>query len=64
MQRKAEGEARRNAEEQRRRDEAAAREAALTPEEKEARRKLQMAIGFITAMTPPEALAAAKFFDF
>jgi vacuolar-type H+-ATPase subunit E/Vma4 len=61
LQRKVEGEARRIAEELRRREEEAAREAALTPAQKEARRKLQMAIGFVTAITPPEVLAAAKF---
>jgi hypothetical protein len=40
LQRKVEGEARRIAEELRRREEEAAREAALTPAQKEARRKL------------------------
>lgn len=61
MQRKAEGEARRIAEKLRRREEEAAREAAMTPEEKAARRKMQMMIGFVEAMTPPEVLTAVKF---
>ena len=61
LQRKAEGEARRIAEELRRREEEVAREAAMTPAEKEAGRKMRMVIGFVAAMTPPEALAAAKF---
>lgn len=60
-QRKVEGEAKRIAEELRRREEEAVREAAMTPAQKEARRKLQIAIGFVAAMTPPEVLASAKF---
>ena len=49
-----EGEARRIAEELRRREEEAAREAAMTPEEKEARRKarqfLAMTAGMVTGL--------------
>ncbi len=61
LQRKAEGEEKRIAEEQRRLEEVAAREAAMTPAEKEARRRLNMMICFVEVMTPPEVLAAAKF---
>lgn len=61
-QRKAEGVARRIAEEQRRREAFAAQEAAMTPEQKASQRRVQAAIALFVAMTPPEVLAASKYF--